>query len=135
MNDDDAAQARLAREAPAGLFEVSPEGAILVANAGFEALTGRPAHELVGTRFREHLTPASQILYALKVETALFESGEVREVLLDVAHRDGRPRAALLTTRARPGNGARCGVLFPAPERRAHERELVVARGAAENAA
>jgi len=124
----------LAAAAPAGLFAVSPDGAILAVNPAFEALAGQDRAALLGRSLRDLLTRGSQVIYALKVERPLLDGGEVEEILVELARPEGPSRPVLLTLRP-SGPDRRHGVLFSAPERRAYEHELVAARRAAEQAA
>lgn len=116
----------LALTAPVGLFEADRDMILRLVNPAMTAMTGRAPSDLAGRFFRDLLTRSSQLIYALKAEHALVGAGSVQEILLELAHTDGRPRPVLLTVSA--DGDTRRGVLFAAPERRAYELELVAAR-------
>jgi len=124
----------LAEAAPVGLFTLDGAGRVGDVNPAFARLTGVTAAEAAGRPLRSFLTQASQVLYALKVETALMTLGRADEIALEV-QREARALPVLLTLAPPTGAaGVRHGVLFSAPERRAYELELIAARQAAEAA-
>lgn len=118
---------------PAGLFTVGPDSRLRAVNATFERITGVAREAAMGRTLRSLLTHASQIIYALKVETALLAHGRADEILLELAAPSG-PLAVLLTLTDVQPDELRYGVLFPAPERRAYELELIAARRTADQA-
>jgi PAS domain S-box-containing protein len=121
----------LGQAAPVGLFEADRDMVIHAVNPRLSQLVGAAPEDLVGRPFRTLLTRSSQIIYALKAEPFLLESGSAEEIFLELDHTDGRPRPALLTvTPQGPDYERRYGALFAAPERRAYELELIAARQA-----
>ena len=71
--------------APVGLFRADGAMTLQAVNPRLCALTGRTAAELVGLGFRDLLTRSSQMVYALKVETALLAENRVDEIFLELA--------------------------------------------------
>ncbi|WP_374347042.1 response regulator [Phenylobacterium sp.] len=118
--------------APVGLFRADGAMTLQAVNPRLCALTGRSEAALVGLGFRDLLTRSSQMVYALKVETALLAERGVDEIFLELAGADGRARPVLLTIAAEADGWA--GAVFAAPERRAYELELIAARQAAQEA-
>ncbi len=126
--------ADLATGSPVGLFTATLETRLVDVNPAFERLTGVSRETALGQPLRAFLTHASQVIYALKVETALLDRGRADEILLEL-QRDGGGLPVLLTlVSASDGGAVRHGALFPAPERRAYELELIAARRAADEA-
>ncbi|WP_297506723.1 sensor histidine kinase [uncultured Caulobacter sp.] len=114
---------------PVALFEADPDMVIGAANARMAEMLGLPMEEIVGRSFRSFLTRSSQFVYALKAEPSLVTRRATEETFLELDHRDGRPRAVLLTVRPDADRQERLyGALFAAPERRAYELELIAAR-------
>ena len=98
----------LALTAPVGLFEADRDMILRQVNPAMTAMTGRAPSDLAGRFFRDLLTRSSQLIYALKAEHALVGAGSVQEILLELAHTDGRPRPVLLPFPPTATRGAGC---------------------------
>jgi anti-anti-sigma regulatory factor len=130
----------LYEEAPCGYLSTLPAGAIVRVNKTFLALTGFEAGEVTaGKRFPELLTRPSALLYETQCAPLLRLQGFLNEIAIDLVGRDGKPIPVLLASTVKKDvSGAAVlirTVLFNAPARREYERELVLARRKAEDAA
>ena len=130
----------LYNEAPCGFVSTLPSGAIARVNQTFLAWTGYTEGELVEKkRFAEILSVPSALLFENHCAPMLRLQGFLNEIALDVCRRDGQQIAILLgSILKKDASGAPVmirHVLFHAPARREYERELLLARTRAEEAA
>jgi len=124
---------------PCGLLSCAADGTILAVNDTFLDWTGYTRSQLVKLRhFDELLTLPCRIYYETHFRPLLGIQGFVHEVALDVRRHDGAALPALVSTTARPQLNGAPGVqrvaVFAARDRRAYERELLLARRASEEA-
>jgi PAS domain S-box-containing protein len=132
--EDDPAD--LDENAPCGYLSTLPDGTIVKVNRTFCAWTGRPADEVLGTRFTELLTVGGRIFSETHMAPLLRMQGAVREIALDVLRVDGSALPCLLNAvEVRDDNDVPVLVratLFEATARRRYERELLAAQRVAQ---
>jgi PAS domain S-box-containing protein len=129
----------LYEHAPCGYLSLSQDGLILRANTTFSAMTGRSVESLVGVcRFLDLLSPGGRVFY----ETHFGHSSGCRALsarfALDISCGDGSQLPVLVNAIERKGSGGDTVIritVFDATDRRRYERELLLARRAAEEAA
>ncbi|WP_432492360.1 putative bifunctional diguanylate cyclase/phosphodiesterase [Kineococcus auxinigenes] len=123
--------AELFDDAPCGYLTTSDDGRITRVNTTFLAWSGYRREDLLGSAFGRLLPVGDRILWSAHCAPQLGTTGSVSEVVVEVLAADRTRRPALITaTRvpARAGADAEVRVIvFSAPERRAHEKELVAA--------
>jgi sigma-B regulation protein RsbU (phosphoserine phosphatase) len=124
-------------DAPCGYLSTSPSGTIIRANRTFLRMTGYAQEELVGRRtFAQLLTGGGRLYHETHYAPMLLMQGRVREIAVDILCADGRRLPVLVNAElVRDVSGTPVVVrvaLFDATERRAYERELVLARRRAE---
>jgi PAS domain S-box-containing protein len=126
--------------APCGYLAMLPDGTIVKVNETFLTWTGYTRETLLaGATFRELLTVPGRIYYDTHIGPLLQLQGFVREVAFDLLRPEGPALSVVLNcTQKRDADGT--GLLikitvFDATDRRQYERELLVARRAAERAA
>jgi PAS domain S-box-containing protein len=128
--------ADLYENAPMGYLSTLPDGRIVKVNRTFCAWTGRPADELIGTRFQELLSVGGRVFHETHLAPLLRMQGAVREIALDVVRVDGSLLPCLLNAvELRDESGAPLLVratLFEATARRRYERDLLAAQRAAQ---
>ena len=128
----------LFESAPCGYISATPAGQILRVNGTLAAWLGRPADELVGSRFRDLLNIAGKVYYETHFAPLLRMQGFFNEVALDLVRADGGPLPVLVNAVERRGeDGAAQFVritLFNASDRRRYELDLLEARRIAEQA-
>ncbi|NAZ87581.1 putative bifunctional diguanylate cyclase/phosphodiesterase [Kineococcus indalonis] len=126
----------LFQHAPCGYLTTTDDGRITRVNDTFLTWTGHRREDLLGTAFARLLPVGDRILWSTHSAPRLGTGSGVSEVVVEVVAADRARRPALVTaTRApaRDGAGAEVRVIvFSAPERRAHERELIAALHRAE---
>lgn len=127
----------LFQHAPCGYLTTSADGTILQVNATFLRWTGYTRRELVNRRrFRDLLTSGGRIYHEVHYCSLLRMHDEVREVAFDVVCEDGRRLPTLVNSvLGRDASGEPRVIrtaIFDASQRRSYERELLVARRAAE---
>jgi PAS domain S-box-containing protein len=129
----------LYEHAPCGYLSLLPDGLIGRVNATFLELTGFSREELVGRlRFLDLLTIGGRIFYETHFQPLLRMQGSIREIAFDLVRSDGARLPALVnaTQYAYPAVGALTRItVFDATDRRRYERELLLARDQAEEAA
>ncbi len=129
----------LHEEAPCGLLSTLPDGTIVHVNRTLLGWTGKTrAALLAGTRFSALLTMPGALLFENQCAPMLRLQGHVGEISLDLVGGEGRLPVLLSATTRRDEAGEPIRfriVLFHAPTRREYERELVIARRQAEEAA
>ena len=122
--------------APCGYLTTTDGGRITRVNDTFLAWTGHRREDLLGTALPRLLPVGDRILWSAHVAPQLGTSGTVSEVVLEVVDAARARRPALVTATRVPapdGSGWEVRVIvFSAPERRAHERELIAALHRAE---
>ena len=123
--------------APCAYLSTRPDGTIVKANRTFLIWTGYSGDGLLGRRrFQELLAPGDRIFYETHVGPLLRMQGYVREVAFDLVCQSGARLPVLVNSvikRDGAGNPIVVRIaLFDATERRAYERELMVARRRAE---
>jgi PAS domain S-box-containing protein len=141
---DDAALAasleELYEDAPCGYLFTRPDGAIARVNRTFLAWTGYAREELLAPRrFQDLLTVPGKIFYENQYAPLLLLRGAVREVAFDLV-RPGRAPLPVLVNAVLKSTPAGhpaliASTIFDATERRAYERELLLARRRAEELA
>jgi PAS domain S-box-containing protein len=136
--EEDAAD--LYENAPCGYFSATDEGVIVKANATFLAMTGYRRERLVGhMRLFDLLTIGSRILFETHLRPMLRLQGFLREIAADLIRADGRYIPVLLNATEKRSPTSSTAVLrvtvIDATERRMYERELLLARQRAEDAA
>ncbi|HSP05068.1 MAG TPA: SpoIIE family protein phosphatase [Acidimicrobiales bacterium] len=136
--EDDPAE--LYETAPCGYLSTDPSGAIVKVNRTFLDWTGYGRDELVGSRrFQSLLAVGDRIFYETHFAPSLAMQGTVREIAVEVVCADGERLPALVNAVSTDAVGGRPGririAVFDARERRSYERELLIARERAEQAA
>lgn len=130
---------QLYERAPCGFLSTTPDGVIVKANATFRTWVGREAGELVGTMsFVDLLTPGGRIYHETHYAPTLRMHGAVREIALDLLRPDGSRLPVLVSARLDHDDQGEPRVIriavFDATDRRQYERELLLAKQAAEEA-
>ena len=127
----------LYENAPCGYLSLGPDGKIVRVNATLCNWLGRTSDEMIGKRLRDLLNVAGSIFYETHFAPLLRMQGFFEEVALDLVTPDGKTMPVL-------ANAAEHRIsdevvftrvtMFRAPQRRRHERELVDARAAEQEA-
>lgn len=130
----------LYEHAPSGYLSIFPDGYFAKVNQTFLDWVGYAHDDLLGLkRFQDFLTVGGRIFYETHLVPLLHMQGFVNEIALELVCRDGRHLPVLVNaTQKRDASGIPllCRVtVFNASERREYERELLVARRRAEQAA
>ena len=132
----DESYAELFEGAPCGYLTTTPDGIITRVNGTFERWTGHARETLVGTSFPDLLGSSGQLFYETRYATVLRLAGEVREIALSVRRADGSELPLLVNAILVTGaDGQPTGIrtaLFDATGRQDYERQLLLARRAAE---
>ena len=133
---DDDAEA-LYERAPCGYLSTSPDGTIVKVNQTFLAWTGHRREDLVGARaFSDLLTAGGRIYHETHYAPMLRMQDRVREIALEIVCADGRRLPALVNSVLERDAAGEPRVVrtavFDASERRAYERELLLAKKQAE---
>jgi PAS domain S-box-containing protein len=130
----------LYERAPCAYLSTRPDGLIVRANQTFLGWLGRSMDDVVGRlRFQELLTIGGRMYYETHYAPLLQMQGFVNEIALEVRRADGT--VCPVVASARQVRGADGAVtlnriaLFDSTDRRRYERELLVARRQAEEAA
>jgi PAS domain S-box-containing protein len=126
-------------EAPVGYLATLPNGTIVRVNQTFLTWTGYTRERLLsGMAFRELLTVPGRIYYETHITPLLQMQGFVREVAFDVVRPERTTLPILLNCvqkKEPDGRGLLVKItVFDATDRRQYERELLIARRAAEQA-
>ncbi|GAA4961823.1 hypothetical protein GCM10023225_01800 [Kineococcus glutinatus] len=128
--DTDAFEA-LFRHAPCGYLTAGDDGRITRVNDTFLAWAGYRREDLLGTAFGRLLPVGDRILWSTHSAPQLLSTGGVSEVVVEVVGADRTRRPALVSATRVPARGGADAelriIVFAAPERRAHERELIAA--------
>ncbi len=129
----------LYEDAPCGYFSLRRDGTIVRANRTLVAWSGYSHDELLGRRVQDILTIGSRIFWETHLAPLLHMQGFLREVSVDIACKSGRALPAMLHAVDRQNQHGEPVLtritVFDATERRSFERELVIARRRAEQAA
>jgi PAS domain S-box-containing protein len=126
-------------EAPCGYLATLPDGTIIKVNQTFLTWTGYTLEKLLsGMTFQELLTVPGRIYHEMHIAPLLQIQGFVREVAFDLVRPERTALPILLNCVQKKGPDGR-GLLvkitvFDATDRRQYERELLIARRAAEQA-
>src|SRR3954454_24678724 len=132
--DDDPAD--LYENAPCGYLSALPDGTVVKVNRTFCSWIGRPADEVLGSRFQDLLAIGGRVFHETHMVPLLRMQGAVRELALDVVRADGSVLPCLLNAvEVRDENGAPVLVratLFEATARRRYEQELLTAQRVAQ---
>jgi signal transduction histidine kinase len=125
----------LFEQAACGLAVTTANGLIVRANKTFCGWLGHDAAALAGKRrVQEFFTMGGRVFYQTHCGPLLHVQGSVAEVQVDLVHRD-RSRLPMLMNIVRSQHGESlmdAYAFFIATDRRSYERELLVARKAAE---
>ncbi|MFP2929619.1 ATP-binding protein [Pyxidicoccus sp. 3LG] len=129
----------LYENAPCGYISTLPDGVIVKANQTFLTWLGYTREELSGRRFQELLSVGGRIFHETHFAPLLQMQGFVNEVQFELVTRAGATLPMLVNTVQRKDAAGR-GVLnrttlFNISDRKKYERELVLARRKAEQAA
>ncbi|GAB7190834.1 hypothetical protein NUM3379_15410 [Kineococcus sp. NUM-3379] len=121
----------LFQHAPCGYLTATDDGRITRVNDTFLTWTGHRRGNLLGTAFTRLLPVGDRILWSTHSAPRLAGAGSVSEVVVEIVAADRTRRPALVSATRVPGrDGADAElrlVVFSAPERRAHEQELIEA--------
>lgn len=120
--------------APCGLVVTQEDGTILQANLTFSNWLGLSQQDLNGQRFQDLLTMGGRIFHQTHWAPLMRMQGSVAEVKLDLIHRDKHIVPMLLNGVRREQDRAAFYelALFCTTDRDKYERELLIARKAAE---
>jgi PAS domain S-box-containing protein len=127
----------LFEHAACGLLAAASDGTILRANLTFCRWLGREADEVTGKkRVQDFFTMGGRVFHQTHCAPLLQVQGSVAEVQIDMLHSDHSRLPMLMNiVRRRYGEGTLDEyAFFIATDRRAYERELLIARKAAEAA-
>src|SRR5688572_15911830 len=130
----------LYEQAPCGYLSTAADGTIVKVNGTFLTWTGLARGALIGRRrFLDLLTRGGQVFYETHMAPLLRMQGFVREIALEVVRADDAPMPVLVNATRRVDPDGTADIvritLFDATERRRYERELMLARRKAEEAA
>jgi PAS domain S-box-containing protein len=129
----------LYEEAPCGYLSTLPDGTIVRVNRRVVEWLGASRESLLSTKIQALLTIGSRIYYETHYAPLLRMQGFVNEIAVDLVCRDGRILPVLLNARERRDRDGsplfNRITLFDATDRRRYERELLLARRKAEQAA
>ena len=127
----------LFEHAACGLLVAAIDGTILRANLTFYQWLGRAADEVTGKkRVQDFFTMGGQVFHQTHCAPLLQVQGSVAEVQIDMLHSDHSRLPMLMNiVRRRHGEGTLDEyAFFIATDRRSYEKELLIARRAAEAA-
>lgn len=126
----------LYENAPCGYLSIEPSGRIFKVNLTFSAWLGFPRDELIGKRLHYLLNIAGRIFFETHFAPTLRLQGFLNEVALDfVTQQGGRLPALVNASEKRDADGGHLFTrltIFNATDRRRYERELLAAKGVAE---
>jgi PAS domain S-box-containing protein len=141
MNDDVLKESLhdLYERAPCGYIFTLPDGTLTRVNQTFLDWTGYARDELALTHLQDLLPVPGKIFYENQFVPLLLMQGAVHEVALDIIREDGTRLPVLINSVLRvdaEGNPQWvASTVFAATDRRAYERELLLARTRAEHLA
>ncbi len=126
----------LYENAPCGYLSIEPNGRVFKVNLTFSTWLGFPREELVGKQFHDLLNIAGRIFFETHFAPLLRMQGFFNEVALDFVTKQGVRLPVLVNaTEKRDAEGGHVFTrltIFNATDRRRYERELLTAKGAAE---
>ena len=129
----------LYEQAPCGYLSTTPDGIIVRVNQTLLDWLGYTREALVGTRLQSLLTVGSKIYYETHYAPLLRMQGHVNEIALELIDAEARTLPVIINARQRRDAQGQPLVnritLFDSSDRRRYERELVIARRKAEQAA
>lgn len=130
----------LYEHAPCGYLSTDADGIILKVNETLLEMTGYTAAQLLGARrFLEILTPGGRIFYETHLMPLLRMQGFMREIALEVIRANGSHLPVIVNASERRSDSRLQRVVritvFDATDRRRYERELMLARDKAAEAA
>jgi len=129
----------LYEDAPCGYVSTLPDGTIVRVNRTLLEWVGSSRESILSTKIQALLTIGSRIYYETHYAPLLRMQGFVNEIAFDLVSRDGRILPVLLNARERRDRDEsplfNRITLFDATDRRRYERELLLARRKAEQAA
>ncbi len=129
----------LYEQAPCGYLSTMPDGIIVRVNQTLLDWLGHTREALVGTRLQSLLTVGSKVYYETHYAPLLRMQGHVNEIALELIDAEARTLPVIINARQRRDAQGRPLVnritLFDSSDRRRYERELVIARRKAEQAA
>lgn len=123
--------AELWHHAPCGHVVTDASGLIAEVNSTLLQWTGYERDALIGNQLADLLEPGSRFFYETRQVPILRLNGEVREVSLSLRRPDGSAFPVLLNA-VIADDGVMQVSVFDATERHGYERELLLARRAAE---
>ncbi|MFC4175221.1 ATP-binding protein [Microvirga sp. GCM10011540] len=129
----------LYENAPCGYVSTLPDGTVVRANQTFLAWMGHERQDLIGRPFQDFLGIGAKVFFETHFAPLLRMQGFVNEVAFDLKCRDGRELPVLVNTVQKRDAAGKPLVnritLFNASDRRQYEKELLLARRKAEEAA
>jgi PAS domain S-box-containing protein len=129
----------LFENAPCGYISAAPDGRIMLANKTLALWLGMSAEKIVGRKFIDLLTMPGKIYFETHFAPLVTMQGAFNEVALDMVKADGTRLPVLVNAVARIADGGSVRfiriTIFNATDRRRYEKELLVARAAAERSA
>lgn len=141
MNDDVLKESLhdLYEQAPCGYIFTLPDGTLIRVNQTFLDWTGYARDELDSRHLQDLLPAPGKMFYENQFVPLLFMQGAVHEVALDIIRQDGTRLPVLINSVLRVDAEGRpqwvASTVFAATDRRAYERELLLARTQAEHLA
>ncbi len=126
----------LYEHAACGLLLTNTDGRIVRANATFCGWVGFAAEDLAKRRVQDLLTIGGRVFHQTHWAPLMQMQGSVSEVKLDMVHRDGHSIPILVSAIRRVLDGSLYDeiAVMVASDRQKYERELLLARKAAEQA-
>jgi PAS domain S-box-containing protein len=130
----------LYEHAPCGYISTLPNGTIVKVNQTFLKWTGYTREELLGKkRFQDLLSVGAKIFHETHYAPLLQIQGSVQEINFDLVGKAGRPLPVLANTVQKKDSAGKVllhrTTVFNISDRKNYERELVLARKKAEEAA
>jgi PAS domain S-box-containing protein len=129
----------LYENAPCGYLSTLPDGTVIRANQTLLHWLGLGRQELVGRRFQDLLSVGGRVFYDTHFTPLLHMQGFVNEIAFDLNGAAGRQIPVLVNIGQKRDEAGRPLLhritLFNATDRRQYERELLIARRRAEEAA
>jgi PAS domain S-box-containing protein len=135
--DEDAED--LYENAPCGYASTLPDGTMVKVNRTFLSWTGFSRAELLGRTLQSLMTHPGRIYYETHCAPLLYMQGSLKEVALDLLCRGGQKLPTFVNWSVKRDRQAQPVLfrvtVFNASDRRQYERELLLARRAAEREA
>ncbi|KFE64799.1 PAS domain-containing hybrid sensor histidine kinase/response regulator [Hyalangium minutum] len=130
----------LYEHAPCGYISTLPNGTIVKVNQTFLKWTGYSREELLGgKRFQDLLAVGAKIFHETHYAPLLQMQGAVEEINFELVSKSGRPLPVLANTVQKKDEAGKVllhrTTVFNISDRKTYERELVLARKKAEEAA